>query len=233
MSCVGSVSCDIKSNLRLVMVGDDYLIILIFSYCRMECERKKNEYLEYQNKIDELLNPLPPPSAIRPAPSSRNIFTNGHSATTTTTTMTPRPAATPQYPKSCLLLAQNLPESTNKTALKALFNEVLEGEDEVDYVDWDKGKVHVSRGSLRLVFTSSAKEALMRRFGFGFGQAFIRVASAAQAMRISDAFPFDATADHNKVRCEIVCGTREEIYWMGLPEKIRVAAVEREAGRRM
>ncbi len=62
-----------------------------------------------------------------------------------------------------------------------------------------------------------------------YEKAFIRVATPAQAARISEAFPADA-ADGDKVRCEIVSGTREVIYWMALPEKIRMGAVHRERG---
>ncbi len=97
------------------------------------------EYLEYQSKITDLLNPPNPPTYTQDAPHPKSQHVNGHVSTTTTSL----PSAS-QYPKSCLLFAQNLPESTNKTALKALFNDVLMGEEEVDYVDWDKGKVHVS-----------------------------------------------------------------------------------------
>jgi hypothetical protein len=91
------------------------------------------EYLEYQRSISELLQP--PETLQRTLPSLPDGVEGSRQS---------RSIENAAYPSSCLLFVQNLPESTNKTALKAIFNEALDGDGQVDYVDWDKGKIHVS-----------------------------------------------------------------------------------------
>ncbi len=64
---------------------------------------------------------------------------------------TDNPRASPAYPPGRLLFATRLPDNTNKTALKALLNGALGGDGgTVDYVDWDKGRVHVRLALLSL-----------------------------------------------------------------------------------
>jgi hypothetical protein len=53
----------------------------------------------------------------------------------------PRITSDASYPAGCLIFARNLDPSTNKTALRALFGSVLDGDEKehIDYIDFSKG----------------------------------------------------------------------------------------------
>jgi hypothetical protein len=90
------------------------------------------EYLQYQARVQEILN--------RSVPSHEGDHVQPRHRETLPEEVL---ASNDQYPHHCLIFLRNLPDSTNKTEIKAKLDVYLDG-DKVDYVDWKKGQITVS-----------------------------------------------------------------------------------------
>ncbi|KAF8484420.1 hypothetical protein JB92DRAFT_2821400 [Gautieria morchelliformis] len=118
------------------------------------------------------------------------------------------------FPQDCLVFVRNIHPDTNKTTLRTLFSASLaSSKGGVDYVDFTKG----------------------------IDTCHLRLASPSDVARLVSHFTAQHTAQHDaldqagsaptgerpKIELEIVRGTREELYWEKIPEKVRNAAVAR------
>lgn len=127
------------------------------------------------------------------------------------------------YPYGCLLFAKNVHPETNKTTLRALFSQASKAAscldnagDALDYVDFNKG----------------------------MDTCYLRVSTPAHARLISQHFTQNPTVQDRgldgsgtslssmnsgmkPVIIEMVEGTKEEVYWQKVPDKVRRQAVEK------
>ncbi|KAK7676140.1 hypothetical protein QCA50_014923 [Cerrena zonata] len=124
------------------------------------------------------------------------------------------------YPYNCLVFVRNIHPETNKTTLRTLFSSafaspqtVLPPRDGLDYVDFNKG---MDTCFLRLA-TSSHGRALINYFS---GTHII------QASGVDD-IGQPSNGDQKPISMELIFGTREELYWGNVPDKIRKQAVKR------
>ncbi|KAF5324654.1 hypothetical protein D9611_004386 [Ephemerocybe angulata] len=125
------------------------------------------------------------------------------------------------YPYGCLVFIKNIHYETNKTTLKTLFGKALSGESErlkgggIDYVDFNKG---MDTCYLRLS-TPECASVLSSHFDS---------TPTVQATGLDDTgTPSSGGKDMKPIHVEVVMGTREEVYWQKVPEKIRRGAVEK------
>ncbi|KAJ7073773.1 hypothetical protein C8F01DRAFT_2452, partial [Mycena amicta] len=125
----------------------------------------------------------------------------------------PNVTPSPSYPPNCLVFIRNLDPAANKTSLRAFFADALglgadHADEAIDYVDYTKG---VDSCHLRLTSSTHAN-ALVRHF--------------------TDK-PIVQGAGEALVKAELVTGTREEVYWERVPEKVRMQAMKRMSGREL
>ncbi|KAH9939959.1 hypothetical protein B0H21DRAFT_583441 [Amylocystis lapponica] len=136
-----------------------------------------------------------------------------------TLSLPPKPAfdLSAPYPPGCLVYVRNVHAETNKTTLRTLFSQAfsVQSTEGLDYVDFNKGMetcylrlATPQQTALLIAFFESHPTAQLR----GLDNAGTPVTSATQAKALV---------------LEVVDGTREELYWTKVPEKVRRQAVER------
>ncbi|KAL7282770.1 hypothetical protein ACG7TL_004246 [Trametes sanguinea] len=116
------------------------------------------------------------------------------------------------FPPGCLVYVRNVHPETNKTTLKALFGahafvSAAAASSALDYVDYSKG------------MTSALVSA------FGSHPIVQRQGLDDTGARLPDDCPEDERA--TAISVEVVQGTREELYWSKVPEKVRREAVRK------
>ncbi|KZT06499.1 uncharacterized protein LAESUDRAFT_700335 [Laetiporus sulphureus 93-53] len=125
------------------------------------------------------------------------------------------------YPRECLVFVRNIHPETNKTTLRTLFSRAFPNTagdtkvDAIDYVDFNKG---MDTCYLRLTAPQHARTL---------------VASLNENL-VMQAQGLDSTGTQvpytNKIKpitAKIVEGTREELYWNKVPEKVRLQAMKK------
>lgn len=134
---------------------------------------------------------------------------------------TPAITLSAPYPYGCLLFIKNIHSETNKTTLKSLFGKVLTKTTTsgIDYVDFSKG---MDTCYLRLSTPASAS-LLSTYFASN---------PTVQANGLDDtgsplSSVSSSSGDLKPITAEVVLGTREQVYWQKVPEKIRRGAVEK------
>lgn len=111
------------------------------------------------------------------------------------------------FPPGCVIFARHVPQNTNKTALRGLFSALLADSSStaLDYVDYTKG---LDTCYLRLTTREHAL-LLLKRFKLEWGK---------------------GDREEDKIMLELLDGRREEMYWEGVPDKVRALAVQRAYG---
>ncbi|TCD61397.1 hypothetical protein EIP91_008518 [Steccherinum ochraceum] len=161
----------------------------------------------------------PPPKRKRtpsPAPEEEEMQTENENveAGPVTTLWSP-------YPYGCLVFVKNVHPETNKTTLKTLFSSAFRPDagwttgDGLDYVDFTKG---MDTCYLRLA-TPTHTAQLITHFS---EHLTIQTSGLDNAGSTSD-----SPSPSKPVMMERVEGTREELYWGKVPEKVRRGAVEK------
>ncbi|KAJ2930066.1 hypothetical protein H1R20_g7030, partial [Candolleomyces eurysporus] len=124
------------------------------------------------------------------------------------------------YPYGCLVFVKNVHPETNKTTLKTLFGKALSQPDAtvnggIDYVDFNKG---MDTCYLRLSTPECAR----------YLASYYNNHQTVQANGLDDTGTSHSPDSSPKpISIEVVPGTREEVYWQKVPEKIRRSAVEK------
>ncbi|KAI0371433.1 hypothetical protein BV20DRAFT_1043140 [Pilatotrama ljubarskyi] len=138
----------------------------------------------------------------------------------------PDPSA--PFPPGCLVYVRNVHPETNKTTLKALFaahgfgssaSTSGSGAKALDYVDYSKG---MSSCHLRLS-TPRHAQTLVSAFQ-------THPIIQKQGLDSSGTLLPEGSSDEERAKAismEIVQGTREELYWSKVPEKVRREAVRK------
>lgn len=144
------------------------------------------------------------------------------------------------YPQGCLVFVRNIHPETNKTTLRALFSQAFTGSEVsgagLDYVDFSKGMDTVSQSCCMSLPHTNAIHG---------SQCYLRLASARHTQVLTEFFAAHPKAQINGldtsgsipslvsngkvIALEIVEGTREELYWTKVPEKVCRQAVEKAA----
>ncbi|KAI0717963.1 hypothetical protein C8Q72DRAFT_789418 [Fomitopsis betulina] len=125
------------------------------------------------------------------------------------------------YPQGCLVFVRNIHPETNKTTLRALFSQAFTGSEVsgagLDYVDFSKG---MDTCYLRLA--SARHTQVLTEFFAAHPKAQIN------GLDTSGSIP-SLVSNGKVIALEIVEGTREELYWTKVPEKVCRQAVEKAA----
>ncbi|KAF8665110.1 hypothetical protein AX16_000577 [Volvariella volvacea WC 439] len=122
------------------------------------------------------------------------------------------------FPYGCLVFIRNVHTQTNKTTLRALFSKALRTKvsgDGLDYVDYNKG---MDSCHLRLAVPGDAHKLVEH-----FSRHKIVQTSGLDDVGAEDPDSPPASV----IRCEIMNGQRESLYWERVPEKIRRQAVQK------
>lgn len=126
------------------------------------------------------------------------------------------------FPPGCVIFARHVPQDTNKTALRARFSALLADSSTtaLDYVDYTKGL-----DTVRLPLCPR------QRFMMSvFEQCYLRLTTRDHALSLLKQFKFKCRkgdAEEDKIMLELLDGRREEMYWEGVPDKVRALAVQR------
>jgi len=125
------------------------------------------------------------------------------------------------FPPGCVIFARHVPQDTNKTALRALFSAFLADSSTtaLDYVDYTKGLDTVCLFLSVLIMAN-------------FGQCYLRLTTREHALSLLKRFKLkrrDGEGDggEDKIVLELLDGRRDEMYWEGVPDKVRALAVQR------
>ncbi|KAI0690860.1 hypothetical protein BC835DRAFT_1362779 [Cytidiella melzeri] len=174
------------------------------------------EYLQYRQRLlDE--NAVHQGTQTAPPPSSSAILVEPTKTTIDKRYEQPVPPIldlSAPYPPGCLAHVRHVHPETNKTTLRKLFAKAFpEGNDGIDYVDFNKG---MDTCYLRLA-TPKHADKLVKYFSVSF------VVQANGLDDVGSSQPGEGRA----VTIEMVDGTREELYWLKVPEKLRRQAVEK------
>ncbi|TFK46921.1 hypothetical protein OE88DRAFT_1666711 [Heliocybe sulcata] len=125
------------------------------------------------------------------------------------------------HPQNCLVFIRNVHQSTNKTTLRTLFSTAfatLEDSNGIDYVDYNKG---MDACYLRLKSPTHASR-IIAHF----------TSHPTQQSDGLDSTGTPAEETDRVIHAELVTGTREQVYWAKVPEKVRREAVIRlQSGR--
>ncbi|KZT29467.1 hypothetical protein NEOLEDRAFT_1175152 [Neolentinus lepideus HHB14362 ss-1] len=122
----------------------------------------------------------------------------------------------PDYPEGCLVFVRNVHPSTNKTTLRTLFSTAFANSadaDGIDYVDFNKG---LNACYLRLKAPNFATQLV----------AHFTSHQTAQSDGL-DSTGTQAPDKGKAIQVDLVTGTREEMYWGKVPEKVRREVVAR------
>ncbi|OCH89986.1 hypothetical protein OBBRIDRAFT_631030 [Obba rivulosa] len=185
------------------------------------------EYLSYrkrlleeiaENEDEEVPTPRETHAEREPTPQQDGPDTS-HPALPNVTLSSP-------YPPGCLVFVRNVHPETNKTTLRTLFSQayVLDsvsleaGADALDYVDFNKG---MDTCYLRLATPQHAQILV------DYLQSNRKKQTSGLDSKGAEAPP----ADKKSFAAELVEGTREELYWAKVPEKVRRQAVEKALAR--
>ncbi|KAH8092465.1 hypothetical protein BXZ70DRAFT_898273 [Cristinia sonorae] len=123
------------------------------------------------------------------------------------------------YPYNCLVFVKNIHPETNKTTLRTLFASAFDkaqvgnGGDGLDYVDFTKG---MNSCYLRLATPEHTTHLL----------SYFSQTPTTQTHGLDNAGSTDSQKN-KPIVMELVDGTREELYWGKVPEKVRRQAVEK------
>ncbi|KAL8277611.1 hypothetical protein RQP46_010043 [Phenoliferia psychrophenolica] len=130
------------------------------------------------------------------------------------------------FPKGCVLWIRNIHFKSTRSSLRSLFTDVLEELEEasgkgVEFVDYDKG---LDTCHLRLA--SSHLASLIHGH---FSSAALVQTGSTELTPLSSA-PVDPSDPPRPLKSEILEGTRERLYWEGLPEATRKSARKAAGG---
>ncbi|KAF8318107.1 hypothetical protein DL93DRAFT_429236 [Clavulina sp. PMI_390] len=196
-----------------------------------EWVRRRDEYLSYQAQLSgaasrsQLPAPRPPqPDAFpRPSTVNRDSLPPARSQDLHITEEASRDP--PAYPLGRLIFVKNVHPETSKTTLKQFLGKALVGFEgapgvvkgkEIDYVDYQK---NMDSCHIRLT-----DPGISQRVGEYFS-----TQALYQLNGLADTPSLDGDKSSKPVHVEVVTGLKEELYWMKLPEKVRLEAL-REGG---
>ncbi|KAI0774671.1 hypothetical protein BD413DRAFT_472079 [Trametes elegans] len=166
----------------------------------------------------------PPQRTVPPVPAAQDDTPRAASQPPPETEPDESPAPAPSltasapFPPGCLVYARHVHPETNKTTLKALLAaHARVPPAALDYVDYSKG---MAACHLRLSAPHHAR-ALVSAFE-------ARPLAQRSGLDSTGAPPAEAGPDSARaIAAEVVAGTREELYWSKVPEKVRREAVRR------
>ncbi|PPQ72779.1 hypothetical protein CVT24_012805 [Panaeolus cyanescens] len=133
------------------------------------------------------------------------------------------------YPYGCLVFLRNVHPETNKTTLRSLFSHLLVSTSDhehtvdglgIDYLDYNKGmdncfiRLKTPAHASRFVHHINSQN-LYQQSGLDATGASAPIAGKPE------------TSAASYLRAELILGTREEVYWNKVPERVRRQAVER------
>ena len=126
------------------------------------------------------------------------------------------------FPPGCVIFARHVPQDTNKTALRALFSALLADPSTaaLDYVDYTKGL-----DTVRLSLCQCQRLIMSP-----FEQCYLRLTTREHALSLLKRFTLEygkGDREEDKIILELLDGRREEMYWEGVPDKVRAVAVQR------
>ncbi|KAF8489477.1 hypothetical protein F5888DRAFT_1746467 [Russula emetica] len=127
------------------------------------------------------------------------------------------------FPPGCVIFARHVPQDTNKTALRSLFSALLADSSTtaLDYVDYTKGLDTVRLPCVR---------PCQRLYNVSFEQCYLRLTTREHALSLLKRFKLKCgkgDMEEDKIMLELLDGRREEMYWEGVPDKVRALAVQR------
>ncbi|KAJ3532946.1 hypothetical protein NMY22_g7542 [Coprinellus aureogranulatus] len=192
-------------------------------------EELRAEYLLYRQQLVDGINAFQDSSAPAVQSSSRLTYNtvtsrdqSGNEDAPCKVQQTPAITLSSPYPYGCLLFIKNIHPETNKTTLKSLFGNLLSGTNGgIDYVDFNKG---MDTCYLRLSTPSSA-QALSSHLT---SNPIIQISGLDDTGSPSSTSMSDLAKNASKpIAVEVVLGTREQMYWEKVPEKVRRSAVEK------
>ena len=205
---------------------------------RARWDELREEYLAYRRTLlDALAYAEQEPGETAEAPETT---TEESAAPLSTTSHLPRTDLSSPYPQGCLIFVRNIHPETNKTTLRSLFSQAFANSDVsdagVDYVDFSKGMDTVSRSCtvyLPHTDTIHAKQCYLRLASAHHTQtltAFFAAHPKAQTAGLdTSGSPPSPGPGPKAITLEVVEGTREELYWNKVPEKVSRQAVEKAA----
>ncbi|KAJ3502237.1 hypothetical protein NMY22_g18655 [Coprinellus aureogranulatus] len=157
----------------------------------------------------------------KPVPKAPSRDQSGNEDVPCKVQQTPSITLSSPYPYGCLLFIKNIHPETNKTTLKSLFGKLLSGTNGgIDYVDFNKG---MDTCYLRLSTPSSA-QTLSSHLA---SNPIIQTSGLDDTGSPSSSLPSSAKNSSKPIAVEVVLGTREQMYWEKVPEKVRRSAVEK------
>ncbi|KAI0267897.1 hypothetical protein BGY98DRAFT_1022351 [Russula aff. rugulosa BPL654] len=171
-------------------------------------ESLQAEYVEYRDallsRIAASSVPAPASCSAEPAVPMRTAPADNVTDASGKARLQHASEAPMKFPPGCVVFARHVPETTNKTALRALFSALLADSSTtaLDYVDYTKG---LDTCHLRLSTREHAL-SLLKRFKLKCGK---------------------GDGEEDKIMLESLDGRREEMYWEGVPDKVRALAVQR------
>ncbi|KAG8786217.1 hypothetical protein FRC16_001773 [Serendipita sp. 398] len=128
------------------------------------------------------------------------------------------------FPQGCLVFVKNLHPQTNKTALKGLFNHILElacgdgsKRQDIDYVDWSKG---MSSCHLRLPHPALSQYLVN----------YLKNHTLVQEDgndSVGIVPPSGPEENKRHIVAELVEGRAESIYWEKVPDKIKKTSISK------
>ena len=126
------------------------------------------------------------------------------------------------FPPGCVIFARQVPQDTNKTALRAQFSALLADSSNtaLDYVDYTKGL-----DTVRLLPLS-----VPTSYNVSFKQCYLRLTTREHALSLLKRFKLECgkgDREEDKIVLELLDGRREEMYWGAVPDKVRALAVQR------
>jgi hypothetical protein len=189
-------------------------------------ESLQAEYVEYRDallgRIAASSSPAPascstePDVPIRTAPADNVTDVSGKAR------LQHASEAPMKFPPGCVVFARHVPENTNKTALRALFSALLDDSSTsaLDYVDYTKGL-----DTVRLPLCPCRRLIMSL-----FEQCHLRLTTREHALSLLKRFKLKCgkgDGEEDKIMLESLDGRREEMYWEGVPDKVRALAVQR------
>ncbi|KAG9083059.1 hypothetical protein FS749_006328 [Ceratobasidium sp. UAMH 11750] len=182
------------------------------SITKARWDKLKSEYLDHQTRVLR----QNPKSKRRP-PTHDEQSTSSLAQAPVPSTTHPKPSRAthpPPFPPGILVFVRRLHPETNKTTLKTLFGHAFPDGlgDNIEYLDFQKG---VDSAHIRLRTPADASTLVAHVASHPLTQ---------QGGLDSDGQPCERGME---IEAEVVSGIREANYWEKVPEKVRIAAVNR------
>ncbi|OBZ70321.1 hypothetical protein A0H81_09605 [Grifola frondosa] len=173
----------------------------------------KEEYLAYRHKLLAIITQEEVEQQLAATEDSTDVRRSPPPPTLPAAEVSVLDASAP-FPPGCLVFVRNIHPDTNKTTLRTLFSAHAfgSGASGLDYVDFNKG---METCYLRLATASHT----------GILEEAFRTRPVAQMQGLDSTGSLSSSG--KAISIEIVDGTREEIYWSKVPEKVRREAVQK------